>query len=119
MALQESVHFFGQLSANPFRGGNVLNAGFTQTTDRSKSPQQQTFPVLAYTRAIVKNAFFDTLFHEQLMICVGEPMGLIANALKQPQRGRIHWEPQGQCPARLVNLLAFFGQAYDGKIVQS
>ena len=90
MALQESVQVFGQLVANPFRGGNVLNAGFAQTTDRSKSPQQQIFSVLAYTRAIIENAFFDAFFHEQLVIRVGEPMGLIANALKQSQRRRIH-----------------------------
>ena len=96
MALQESVHLFREFSADPFRGGNVLNAGFAQTTDRSKSPQQQIFPVLAYTRAIVENALFDTLFHEQLVIRIGKPMPLIANTLKQPQRGRIHREPQRQ-----------------------
>jgi hypothetical protein len=28
MLLQKSVHFFGQLSANPFRGGNLLHACF-------------------------------------------------------------------------------------------
>ena len=119
MALQESVHFFGELSADPFRGGNLLNACFTQATHGSKSPQQQIFPVLAYTKAIIENTFFDAFFHEQLMVRIGKPMGLIADALKQPQRRRIHWKPQRQCPARPVNLLAFLGQANDGKIVQA
>ena len=84
MALQESVQVFSQLSANSFRGGNVFNACFTQATHGAKSPQQQIFPVLAHTRAIIENTFFDAFFHEQLMVRVGEPMGLIANALEQP-----------------------------------
>src|SRR6266487_1156361 len=46
-------------------------------------------------------------------------MSLIANALKQSQGRRVHWEPQRQCAARPVNLLAFLGKADDEKIVQT
>ena len=119
MLLQKSVHLFGQLSANSFCRSNFLNACLPETIHRAKSPQQQIFPVLAYTRAIIENAFFDSFFHKQLMISVGKPMGLIANALKQSQGRRIHWESQRQRPARPVNLLAFLCQADDGKIVQA
>ena len=92
MPLQKEVYFFRQLSANAFRGGNLLHAYFPKPTDRSKPVQQQIFPVLAHTRAIIENTFFDALFHQQLVVRVGEPMGLIANALKQPQCRRIHWK---------------------------
>ena len=53
------------------------------------------------------------------MIRVGEPMGLIANALKQSQRTGVHRKSQRQCPAQPINLLAFLGQAYNTKIVQA
>src|SRR5437762_10481943 len=119
MLLQKSVHFFGQLSANPLSGGNLLDACFAETVHRSESPQQQIFPVLAYTGAIVEDTFFDPLFHEQLMVGVGKPMRLIADALKQPQSRRIHWKSQRQRPARPVNLLALLRQADDREIVQA
>ena len=64
MPLQKSVHFFGQLSANPFSRSNLLNTCFPETIHRPKSPQQQILPVLAYTRAIIENALFDAFFHE-------------------------------------------------------
>jgi hypothetical protein len=82
MAFEEPMQVFGQFSTNALRGSNLLNACFTQATHGSKSPQQQIFPVLAYTGAIIENAFFDALFHEQLVVRVSEPMRLIANALK-------------------------------------
>ena len=69
--------------------------------------------------AIVENAFFDSFFHEQLVICVGEPMRLIADALKQSQGRRIHWKSQRQCAAGSINLLVFFRQTDDRKIVQA
>ena len=119
MALQESVHVFGQPTTNALRRSNLFNGRFPKATHGSKSPQQQIFPVLAYTGAIIENAFFDAFFHEQLMIRIGEPMGLVTNALKQTQRRRIHWQPQRQCPGGPINLLAFLGQAYDRKIVQA
>src|SRR5439155_26667048 len=119
MLLQKSVHFFGQLSANPLSGGNLLNAWFAETIHRSESPQQQIFPVLAYTGAIVEDTFFDSLFHEQLMVGVGKPMRLIADALQQPQSRRIHWKSQRQSPARPVNLLPLLRQADDSKNVQA
>src|SRR5437016_13596332 len=85
MALQKSVHFFRQLSANPFSRSNLLNACLPETIHRPKSPKQQILPVLAYTQAIIENALFDSFFHEQLMVRVCKPMGFVANALKQPQ----------------------------------
>src|SRR6266404_5913969 len=115
MLLQEAMDFFGELSANPLGGGNLLNACFPETIHRAKSPQQQIFPILAHTRAIIENAFFDAFFHEQLVVGVGKPMGLVANALKQSQGRRIHWKLQRQRPAWPVNLLAFLCQADDGK----
>ena len=82
MPLQEPVDFFSQLSADAFRRGDLPNARFAKTIHRAKSPQQQIFPVLAHTGAIVENAFFDSFFHQQLMIRIGKAMRLIANALK-------------------------------------
>jgi hypothetical protein len=119
MALQESMHLVCQLSANPFRRSDLLNACFAETTHRAKSPQQQIFPVLAHTGAIIENAFFDPFFHEQLMVRICETMRLIANSLKQSQRRRIHWKSQRQRATRAVNLLALLCQANDGKIVQA
>ena len=84
------MHVFRQFSADPFRGGNLLNTGFAQTTHRAKSPQQQIFPVLAHTGTIIENTFFDAFFHEQLVVRVGETMRLVTNALEQTQRRRIH-----------------------------
>ena len=81
--------------------------------------EQQVFPVLTHARAIVENAFFDSFFHEQLMICVGEPMCFIADALKQSQGRRIHWKSQWQCAAGSINLLVFFRQTDNRKIVQA
>ena len=94
MALQKSMHFIGELSANPFGRRNLLSACFTKTIHRAKPPQQQIFSVLTYARAIIENAFFDAFFHEQLVIRVCEAMGLIANSLKQSQGRRIHWKSQ-------------------------
>jgi hypothetical protein len=119
MALQKSVHFFGQLSANPFSRSNLLNTCLPETIHRPKSPQQQILPVLTHTRAIIENALFDAFLHEQLMVRVGKPVGLVANALKQPQSRRIHWKSQRQRPARPVDLFAFFRQADDGKLVHT
>ena len=64
MGLQKVMHFFGQFSPDSVRGGNLLDACFTEATDGSKSPQQQIFAVLAYTGAIIENAFFYAFFHE-------------------------------------------------------
>ena len=82
MPLQEAMHLFSQLAANPFCGGDLVNGRFPQAIHGTKSSQQQVLPVLTHARAIVKNAFADALFHEQLMISVGETMCFIANALE-------------------------------------
>ena len=94
MPLQKQVHFFRQFSANAFRGCDLLNACLAEAIHGAEPPQQQIFPVLAHPGAIVENAFFDSFFHEQLMICVGKPMRLIADALKQSQGRGIHWKSQ-------------------------
>ena len=119
MPLQEPVDFFSQLSADAFRRGDLPNARFAKTIHRAKSPQQQIFPVLAHTGAIVENAFFHAFFHEQLVVRVREPMRLVANALKQSQRAGIHWKSQRQRAARPINLLALLRQADDWKVVQT
>ena len=82
MALQKPMHSFGQFSANAVRGRDRVHADPAKAIDRAEPPQQQVFAVLADARAIVENAFFDSLLHEQLMICVGEPVCLIADALE-------------------------------------
>src|SRR5262249_39473440 len=119
MALEESMHFFGQLAANPLNGGNLVHSRFAETIYRTKSPQQQILSVLAHTRTIVQNAFLHPLFHEQLVIGVCEPMGFITNALKQSQSRRVHRQSQWQRAPRPINLLVFLGKADNGKIVQT
>src|SRR5207247_10317307 len=96
MSLQELMHFFGQLSANPFRGTNFLHRRSAQPIHRAEPPQQQILAILTHAGAIIKNAFADSLFHEQLMICVGEAMRLVANTLQQPQGAGVHREWPGQ-----------------------
>ena len=113
MPLQKAVHFFGQLSADAFRGCDLLDACLAEAIHGAELLQQQTFPVLTHARAIVENAFFDSFFHEQLVIRVGKPMRLVANALKQSQGRRIHWKSQRQCAAGSINLLVFFCQTDD------
>src|SRR4029453_6189291 len=90
MPLQKLMHFFGQLSANPFRGSDFFNRRSAQAIHRAKPSQQQILAVLTHTGAIIKNAFADSLFHEQLMICVSEAMRLAANTLEHPKGPGAH-----------------------------
>ena len=53
------------------------------------------------------------------MICIGEPMRFVADALEQTQRGRIHWKSQWQRSAGPVNLLVFLSQTNDRNSVQA
>src|SRR4029453_3156426 len=92
MALQEPVDFVGQFWSNAFRSRDLANACPPEPIHGPDPLQQQTFPILAHARAIGENAFLGSFFQEQLVICVSEPMRLIADALKQPQRRRIHWK---------------------------
>jgi hypothetical protein len=119
MVLQKAVNVFRQLSANAFRGRDLFNGCLPQAIHGAEPPQQQIFPVLAYPETIVENTFLDPFFHEQLMICVSEPMRLIADALKQSQGRRIHWKSQRQCAAWSINLLVFFRQTENRKVVQA
>src|SRR6266550_5777930 len=119
MPLQEPMHFFGQLGANSFRSRNFLSRGFAQAFHITKPSQQQIFPVLTDARTIVKNAFADALFHEQLMISIGETMGFVANTLEQAQSTGIDRQLQRQRPARPVNFFMFFRQANNRQIMQS
>ena len=82
MSLQKALYFVGQLGTDPFSRGDFLRAGFAQPFDRSKFSQKQAFPVLTHTRAIVENAFFDSLFQKEPVIGIGESMSLIADALQ-------------------------------------
>ena len=84
MPLQKQMHVFRQFSANSFRSRDLVNACPAETINRPEPLQQQTFPILTHARTIVENAFFDSLFHEQLVIGVGKPMCFVADALEQP-----------------------------------
>ena len=119
MPLQKQVHFFRQLSANAFSSRDLVNACPAEPIHGPEPLKQQTFPILTHARAIVENAFFDSLFHQQLVVRVGEPMCFVSNALEQSQRRGIHWKSQRQRAARSINLFVFFGQTDDGKVVQS
>jgi hypothetical protein len=117
MPLQKQVHVLRQFSTNPIRSRDLVNRCFAEAIDRPEPAEQQTFPVLAHTGAVIENTFFDPFFHQQLMICVGEPMRLVADALKQTQGRGIHWKLQRQGAARSINLLAFLRQADNRKFV--
>src|SRR4026207_859460 len=91
MPLQELMHFFGQLSANPFRGSDFLHRRSAQAIHRAEPPQQLIPAGLTHPGALVKNAFADSLFQEQLMIRVGEAMRLVANTLEQAQGAGVYW----------------------------
>ena len=117
MLLQKLMHFFGQLSADALGRGDFVHGCLTQAIHRAKFSQQQILAVLTHTRAIIKNAFADSFFHEQLMIRVGEAMRLVANTLEQSQGAGVHWKLQRQGASRPVNLFSFLGQPDDGKIV--
>jgi hypothetical protein len=119
MPLQKEVHFFRQLSADAFRGRDLVNARLAETIHGPEPLQQQTFTILTHPWAIIENAFFDSFFHEQLEICVSEPMRLVSDPLKQSQGRRIHWKSQWQCAAGSINLLMFFRQTDNRKIVQA
>src|SRR5882724_2522082 len=117
MSLEKAMHFFRQPSPNAFRRGNFLHSRFAQTLHGAELSQKQILPVLAHSRAIIKNTLADALFHEELMIRVGKSMGFVTDALKQAQSAGIHWKLQRQRPARPVNLLVFLRQADDRQIM--
>jgi hypothetical protein len=94
MPLQKQVHFLRQFSTNSIRGCDLVNSGPAKAVHGAEPPEQQIFPVLAHPVTIVENAFFDSFFHEQLVICIGKPVRLIADALKQSQSRGIHWKSQ-------------------------
>src|SRR6266705_4722980 len=100
MSLEKAMHFFSQFSTDPFRGRNFLHGCPAQPIHGAELAQQQILPVLAYTGTIIEKALADALFHEQLMISVGETMCFVADALKQAQGARIHWKVQRQRPVR-------------------
>src|SRR4029453_19265794 len=118
MSLEKAMHFFRQLSANAFRGGNFFHSRLSQTLHGTELSQQQIFPVLAHPGAIIKNALADALFHEALMIRIAKQMGFVPDELKQAKSAGIHWKLQRQSPTRPVNLLMFLRQADDRQIVQ-
>ena len=119
MSLQEPMHFLREFRTDPLRRCNLFHARFAESIHRTKFPQQQIFPVLAHARTIIKNAFADTFFHEQLMIGVSEAMGLVADTLEQSQSARRGGQLQRQRPAGPINLFVLLGQADNWKIVQA
>jgi hypothetical protein len=68
---------------------------------------------------IVNNEFADALFHEQLMVSVGETMCFIANALEQTQSAGIDRQLKRQRPAGPINLLVFLREPDNRQIMQS
>ena len=119
MPLQKQVNFFRQFSANASRSCDLLDARAAEPIHGTEPLQQKIFPILAHPGTIVEYAFFDTFFHEQLMICVSEPMGFIADSLKQSQGRGIYWKLQRQPASGSINFLVFFCQADNRKIVQA
>src|SRR5215211_683172 len=119
MPLQKAVHALRQFSPNSLCCRDLVNGCLAEAIHGAELLQQQIFAVLAHAWTIVENAFFDSFFHEQLVICVSEPVRLIADALKQSQGRRIHWKSQWQWTAGSINLLVLFGQTDNRKIVQA
>ena len=119
MASQEAMDVPRQLSSNSFGSRNLLYARVAQAINGTKLAQQQIFPVLTHTRAIIENAFADAFFHEQLMIGVSEAVGFVANSLEQSQRAGVDRQLQRQGSARPVNLLMLLGQADDREIMKT
>src|SRR5260370_19571165 len=119
MPLQEAMHFFSQLATNPFCGGDFVNGRFAQTIHGTKLSQEKILPVLTYAGTIVENAFADALFHEQLMVRIGETMCFVANALEQTQSAGIDRQLKWQRPARAIDLLVFLHEPDNGGLMQS
>jgi hypothetical protein len=94
MVLQKALHFLRQFAANSLGGCDLVNSCLAQAVHGAEPPQQKILPVLAHSGTIVEDAFFNSFFHEQLVICVGKPVRLIADALKQSQGRGIHWQSQ-------------------------
>ena len=108
MPLQKVMQFLRKFSSNPFGGGYLVDACFAQAIDRAKFSKQKIFAVLTHTRAIIENAFVDSLLEQQLMISVGEPVCFIADSLQQMQRTGIGRQLQRHRPAGAVNFLMLF-----------
>ena len=87
--LEKAPHFLRQLLAYPFRRSNFFDARLAQSLHGSEFAEKKIFAVLAHAGTIVEDAFADPLFHQELVIGVGETMRLIADALEQTQRTRI------------------------------
>ena len=118
MPLKKAPHFLRQLLAYPFGRCNFFDARFAQTLHGTEFAQKEILAVLAHAGTIVEDAFADPLFHQELVISIGEAMRLIADALKQTQRTRIGRELQRHRAAGPINLLELFCQTYDGQLVQ-
>ena len=56
------MNLFRQLPSNSFGRGNLLHARLAEAINRTKLAQQQIFPVLTHTRAIIENALADRVF---------------------------------------------------------
>ena len=56
--------------------------------------------VLAHAGAIVEDALGDALFHEKLVVAVGEAVRLVADALEQPQCAGVLRQPEREADGR-------------------
>src|SRR5262249_52106795 len=82
-SLQELVQFFSQLSPDSLGRSNFLGAGPPESVYRAKFPEENIFSILTDPGAIIQDALRDPSFHQQLMIRICEPVGLIANSLEK------------------------------------
>ena len=88
------MNFCRQFWTDSFRIRDLFYARFSKAIDGSEPAQQQILPVLAYSGAVVQNAFPDALLHQQLVVGVGEAVCLISNSLEQTQSARLRRENQ-------------------------
>ena len=77
------MHVGRQLCSDSIRSRDFSHTGPPQPFYGAKFSQQQVFAMLTNARAIIENTFAHPFLHQQLMICVGETMGFVTDALKQ------------------------------------
>ena len=85
---------------------------------RTERAQQNLFAVLADAGAIVQDALADAPLHQELVVTIGEPVRLVADALEQTQRPRILRQPQRRGSAGTIDFLELLRQPNNGQVMQ-
>src|SRR4051812_27433068 len=75
-----------QSRTDALHAGDLLGRGALEPRDGAEVRQELLFARLRDAGAVVEQALGDATFHEELMVAVGKPMRLVADALEQPQR---------------------------------